>query len=303
MTQLSALTARFALAALVGLGTIAQAQPARGLDARLDRLTQDLSLTADQAAGIDAVAARHADADRADLWAAAADVRDVLTDAQIDQLQQAVEARRGERGDRVRDGQRRPRGQQRAGAGRPGRGAGGDRPHLTEQERDAVRAVRDDVRQQAEALAEQFRSGAISDDEFVVRTRALREDGARRVSEVLPAEMAQRLAQTRDRREAEQAARDRALALTDAQKERLLALRLDRVREAQGPDMRPTLDADGRLDRGAFRESMRDARGERRDAVADVLTEDQRDLVFLHRVLAMGARDGARRPGRRGGRR
>ena len=72
--------------------------------------------------------------------------------------------------------------------------------------------------------------------------------------------------------------------------------------------MRPYLDADGQLDREAFRaaqrerrEAGREARADRRDEGAEVLTEDQRDLSFLHAALAGGRGHGSR--GRRGGRR
>jgi len=332
MPRLTPILYRFALAVLLGLGvaTVADAQPARGLDARLDRLAQGLSLSADQTSALDAIAARYSGAD-ADLWAAAADVKAVLTDAQIDQLQEAVQARRTERPDRAertrrggdrtrqRAGQRRPRDGQRGDrAGRRPRPegerpAGAARERLTDEQREAVRAVRDDVRQEAQALAEQLRAGALTDDQFVARSRALREDGARRMAAALPAEMAQRQAQMQARREAEEAARDRALDLTDAQKRQLQALRLDRVREApEAPDMRPYLDDDGRLDREAFRDAMRERRaatredrGDHRDAMGDVLTDDQQDLVFLHRALSMGSRGmrGPAGPGGFGGRR
>ncbi len=332
MPRLTPILYRFGLAILLGLGvaTAASAQPARDLDARLDRLGQTLSLSADQSSALDAIAARYSGA-AADLWAAAAEVRAVLTDAQIDQLQQAVQARRAERparaerpdraerparrrGDRMRpsDGQRPRQGQHGDRAGRRERpagqrAAGEPRQRLTDDQREAVRAIRDDVRQQARALAEQLRAGAISDDQFVDRTRALREDGARRMAATLPAEMARRQAERQAHRDAEEAARDRALRLTDAQKRQLQTFRLDRVRES--PAMRPTLDEDGQVDREARRAAMRErreatreARGDHRDAMADVLTEDQQDLVFLHRALAMGSRGMHGPDGRRGGR-
>lgn len=309
MTRLPALLHRIGLAVLLGLGVAvaADAQPP-GLDARLDRLTEGLDLRADQSAALDAIAARYAEADRADLWAAAAEVASVLSADQIDHLQQAAPSRRAERGEArregprmrgARDGERRPRG---ARGERQPRGERG--PQLSDDQREALREIRDDVRTRTEALVAQLRDGAIDDDEFVARTRALREEGARRGAEVLPAEAAERMAAMQARREAAEAARERALGLTEAQKAHLQARRLDRIRRApERPDVRPTLGEGGRVDREAFRDAMREQRGRAgagRGDAADVLTEDQRDVVFLHRALAGGER--GRRGRHRGGR-
>ena len=319
MTRSSQFFRRAGLAVLIGLGvSAADAQP-RGLDARLDRLTDGLTLSTQQSASLDALATEYAEADRADLWAAAAEVSAVLTDAQIDQLQQARTARRSERGARSgegrqgRRGDRATRGDRQDRTAREGRQERGsrqgraDRPTLTDEQRDALRAIRSDVRAQAEALADQLRDGAISDEAFLAQTRALREEGVRRSAEVLPADVAAERAERQASRDAAQAAREQALGLTAAQKQQMEARRLDRVRNAPEPlDMRPYLDADGRLDRQAFREAqraqretMREARGER----DDVLTEDQKDIAFVYSALA-GGRDGQGRRGRghRGGR-
>ncbi|WP_420456646.1 hypothetical protein [Rubrivirga sp.] len=306
MTRLSDFLHRAGLAAVLGLAVAvaADAQPAdRGLDARLDRLAQGLDLSAEQSAALDALATQYAQADRADLWAAAAQASSILTDAQIDQLQQAVAERRGERG------QVRPRGERGHRSGRahrgdrPGRGERADRG-LDDAQRQALREIRADVRAQAEALADQLRQGSLSDDEFRARTRALREEGMRRSAEVLPAEAAAQLAERQAQRQAVEAAREKALGLTAAQKEQLEARRVERVRESEGrPDLRPFLDADGRLDRRALgeamrerREAMREARGER----DEILTEDQQDVAFLYGALAGGRHGRGHRGGRRG---
>ena len=319
MTRSSQFFRRAGLAVLIGLGvSAADAQP-RGLDARLDRLTDGLTLSTQQTASLDALATEYAEADRADLWAAAAEVSAVLTDAQIDQLQEARTARRSERGARSgegrqgRRGDRATRGDRQDRTAREGRQERGsrqgraDRPTLTDEQRDALRAIRSDVRAQAEALAYQLRDGAISDEAFLAQTRALREEGVRRSAEVLPADVAAERAERQASRDAAQAAREQALGLTAAQKQQMEARRLDRVRNAPEPlDMRPYLDADGQLDRQAFREAqraqretMREARGER----DDVLTEDQKDIAFVYAAL-VGGRDGQGRRGRghRGGR-
>ena len=317
MFRLSDRLHRVAAAALLGLGVAASAQTAPGLDARLDRLTGGLTLTAEQQVQIDALGTRYADADRAGLWSAATDLADVLTDAQVAQLRQSVEAGRGERpdGERRARGERGGRGER--GAGRRGRGGEGargeraegrrgDRPQLTDEQREALRAVRGDVRQQTEALVGRLRDGSITDAAFAEQVREIREAGARRSAELLPAEVAQQMAQRRAERDAADAARERALGLTAAQKARLQTLGLDRVRDHEPMDVRPYLDEDGAVDRDAMREAMRErreaqratrgeTRGETRDEAADVLTEEQRDLTFLYGALAGGR--GMRGPG------
>ena len=317
MTRPSRFLHRAGLAVLLGLGVaaVADAQPAArlGVDARLDRLTDALDLSADQSSQIDALGERYADADRAGLWAAAADVASILTDAQLDQLQQAASRHgdrrpaRGERGRRPRGEQaRRPHGERRARPDGARRQRGGDRAELSDAQREALRAIHEETREQTEALVTQLREGALSEDEFVEQTRALREDAMRRSADVLPDEAAERMAAHRAQRDAETAARERALGLTDAQKARLQSERLDRVREGR-PDVRPYLDEDGRLDREAMRDAMRERHEAARAArEADpVLTAEQQAVVFLHGALAgrgHGPDSGRMRRGGRTGR-
>ena len=313
---------RAGLALVIGLGVhaVAEAQPARAdLDARIDRLTRPLDLSAAQASRLDAVAAQYADAERSDLWAAAAAVQDVLTEAQVASLRQAAEVRREARSE-ARADRRAPRrdrmrrGARRGDRGRDGRGMRGGgremrRTDLTDAQRQSLREIRQETRRSAEALVDQLRAGSISDDAFVTRTRALHQEAARRATAVLPAEVAQRQAARRSAREAEAAARESALGLSEAQRDRLQALRLDRTRtRPERLDLRPYLDDDGQLDRQAYREALRErreaqreTRGDRRDEMADVLTQEQQDLTFLHRALAARggrAARGARRNGR-----
>ncbi len=305
MTRLSDLLPRAGLAIALGLAVAvaASAQPAdRGLDARLDRLAQGLDLSADQTSALDALAAQYADADRADLWAAAAQASAILTAAQVDQLQRSVADRRGERGQTRRargaDGERGHRG------GRGDRGGRADHMDLDDAQRRALREIRADVRAQAEALAEQLRAGTLSDDAFLDQTRALREEGVRRSTAVLPADAVARRAEREAQRQAAEDARGKALGLTAAQKQQFDARRVERARQAPArPDLRPFLDADGQLDRDALREAQRaqreasrEARGER----DEILTEDQQDVAFLYAALA-GGRHGQGHHGRRRG--
>ena len=310
MTRPPRLPLRAGLALALGLGVAAAsaAQPAP-LDARLGRLADRLSLTAEQAAALDAVAARHDADDPAALWTVADGVRQVLTADQIARLRASREARTGPRDGRsMRQGEAAPRGRTRAATRgradrrRGDRQRGGDA--VTDAQRQALRVIRDDARTRRERLAEALRDGRLSDQAFADQMRALREDTARRVAGAFP-DAAKRRAEREARREAAEAARDDALGLTADQKARLLAIRLDGVREApERPDMRPYLDAEGRLDREAYREAtraqrqaLREAAQTRRQQAEGVLTDPQRDLVAVHRALAAGGRG---RPARRG---
>ncbi|PAP78424.1 hypothetical protein [Rubrivirga marina] len=313
------------VAVLIGLGVAfaadAQTPEHAGLDARLDRLTQGLDLTAEQTSSLEDLAERYADAERADLWAAAADVSSILTDAQIDQLQQAAEARgaerregRGERGQRRAERRARPDGERptrgrRQRADRP-YGDRGERVQLTEEQRDALRAIRSDARERIEALVTQFRAGDLSEDQFVARTKALRDEAVRQSVAALPAEAAQRLGERLQQRDAETAAREAALDLTEAQKATFQSRMLDRVREGR-PDLHPYLDENGQFDRDALREAQRErreaARAERealRERADPLLTDEQKAIVAVHRALTGGERGrevGRRvRPGPRG---
>lgn len=316
MTRLTHRLRRAGLAILIGLGVNASAQPAPSLDARLDRLAEAVDASADQRAALDRIASQYATAERSDLWAATAQVHDVLTREQIAQLQQSAEARRGRRaegrqgraeGPRGRAG--RDRGDRRARRGGMRQESRGERPTLTEAQRDALRAIRDDARQQRQALVERLRAGTLSDDAFVAQTQALREATSRQVAAELPSEVAAEMTERQARREAARQAKDEALGLTSAQKAQLQTLRLDRLRNApERPDLRPYLNDDGQLDRRALREAQQgqreaqqDARRAHREAMADVLTDEQREMIGLHRALAGPGGRAHRGGGRRGG--
>lgn len=289
-----------ALGAALLVGT-ADAQPNRpDASDRIERATSGLDLTDSQQARLGALAAETADPEAGALWTLSADVAAVLTDAQIDHLREVQEARRGERRARGERGRR--------GPGMRGRGARGPRSgaRLTDEQREAVRAVAEEIRPQAEALVERFRLGELSDEAFVAEAKALRDEAMTRLGAALPAEAAERMAQAKAWREAAKTAREDALGLTDAQKDAYRALALDRIREApERPDLRPYLDEDGRFDRQAFREARRAQReaarpereARRTEAVA-ILTDEQKDIVAVHRALA-GPR-GMRRGGPRG---
>ncbi|MEM0964482.1 MAG: hypothetical protein AAGK21_18290, partial [Bacteroidota bacterium] len=221
LTLLAALGAAF----LVGP---ADAQPQRpDVSALIERATSGLDLTAQQQSRLGALSDDYADAEAGALWSLSADVAAVLTDAQIDQLQEAQQARRADR--RQARGERDRRGMRARGMRRGGRARGGQR--MTSEQRAAVREAMQDVRPQARSLVEQFRAGDLSDEAFVAEVRTLREDAMTRLGAALPDAMAERLTRMTTRRDATKAAREDALGLTDDQKDAVQALALDRLRE------------------------------------------------------------------------
>ena len=136
-----------------------------------------------------------------------------------------------------------------------------------------------------EALRASFDAGDLTAEAFAAERRALRDALRADVRAVLPADVAERLDDRADRRRAEREARAQVLALTDEQRGALRALRLDRPgRDRADRNERPTAE-----ERRARHEQVRAARAE----AAAVLTTDQRDVIFLHRLLTP-------RPARRG---
>ena len=121
------LTFRVALAAALPLfAAAAAAQPAPrvlpDVPARIAALAPRLALTPDQQARLDGVAARYAgQTDAAALWAAAADVQALLTDAQTTALAERRAGRREGARDGARAGRRGESGNARRTAPRPGR--------------------------------------------------------------------------------------------------------------------------------------------------------------------------------------
>ena len=242
-------TVRAALVLSVGWAGAATAQPV-DFEARLDRLSKRLELTPEQRSAAGTLAA---DAETpAGLWAVTADLHARLTAEQRAALTEARAEHRA-RGERPRD-ERRLRGER---APRPG-------AERSDAQREARRAER-------ERLREQRDSGALSADAYAAAVRALREQRRAEALAAATPEQRARLEARAAQRQAEKAARERVLGLTEAQAQQLQALRHDRA-------------------------ARRADRGER----AELLTERQRELLALHRALAGHGGRGHRRGGPRG---
>ena len=253
------------LALLAAIGAPAlQAQAVReapSAQQRIARATAGLDLSQDQETKLDAVAARHTTAEPGATWRLAADVEAILTDAQV----QSLAEKRAEH--RTRRSERRGPSGEKAGRGRKAGGLLG----LTEAQREQMKAGREAMRTQHEALRAQLQSGALSDAEYAERSRALRDEAKAAFDAALTDAQRRTMQEAAARREAERAAREAVLQITPAQKAAYEAARADAARSGE------------------------------RGAKAEVLTEDQRQIVAVHRALSMRqGRKGARveRPGR-----
>lgn len=264
-----------AAALLLSLPAAAQRTPPTAAE-RVERLAERLDISGDQRAELDALAARHADAQPGASWSLAADLADVLSDEQVAALRsERGERRRGRRGEMRRRGRDGARGASRRGADR-----------LPEETRERMRGLRDEARAERRALVERFRSGALDAAAFEAERRELRDATRARMAALLPAELQSRHSERAQRRELQRAARADALGLTAEQQQRLRALRLDALRSAPARPDRDALREMSRDERRALRDAHRDARRAQRDAAADVLTERQREVLAIHRALA-----------------
>ncbi|MEM1094762.1 MAG: Spy/CpxP family protein refolding chaperone [Bacteroidota bacterium] len=293
--------------------------------------TQDLS---------DAVAARQDDQrEPGFLWYVAADLQERLSDSQKADLFAKAEARREARRERMEafrenrgDGERARR--NRRGA----RQGGGDALErlrenapitLTDEQKEAMQAVREQYAPQLKALREQVQAETLTREEAREQGKALREAMQAEIQAILTdeqkaaleaareerqAKRAERKDQRADRREATRNAMIDALALTDEQQAAIAALRDEQKTErtATREQFRAARENGETIDRAALREQAREARTDHRTAMADIFTDDQQEIIQIHRILAQGAAkqmlqqrrgDGERRQGRRGMRR
>lgn len=232
------------------------------------------------------------------LWTLAADLHATLTPDQADVLIAELESLSSD--PRVRS-KRSPRGRH----GEPGlhkrghRGRHGDGPwsqlDLSDEQKEVIHATQDAYRDDIQALRDA--SDGRPDAETREQMRALRQEMRDEIRSTLSDEQVATLESMREarrarlaeRRDDRQAARAKALQLTDEQQAALDELRdtwatqRDAMRErVRSGGERPTPEA-----RTALRASHR-------AAVAAILTDDQTAIVELHRALALSLRGSMR---------
>ena len=208
------------------------------------------------------------------LWFLAADVHAELTSEQIQKIKTQLQERR----DSVREDGNRP-------------GRDGPKEHvrkrvrhalkgldLTEAQKDELRSIRAEYRDELMTLRGARRDGSF-DEADAERWRTLRSEMREAVREVLTEEQREQMEARREernaRRDSVREARREALGLTDEQIAQFEELRSERTGERRGPRRGPR-------HRGTPGDSP----------VASILTQEQREIVMIHRVLRHGAMTG-----------
>ena len=269
----------FALLAALGAPALQAQAPGERPSAqqRIDRATAALDLSAAQQAQLRALAERYANDDSRTSWHLAADVDAILTDEQASALAKPRRERRVTRGERPASAERKGRSDARHSRGKDeGRAAkGAHRLDLSDAQQEQMQAQRKTLRAQHDALREQLQSGALTAEQFASRSQSLREQSRAAFEATLTAEQRQKMDQAEARRDAEKAARETVLQITPAQKAAFESARAEAARAGEG----------------------RGARGGR----AEILTDEQRQLVAVHRALS-GGREQRDRKGGPGGR-
>ena len=272
------------------------------LGSAISGLTESLGLSDEQLAAIQVLTARNQGEEpvAGAAWYVAADLQEILTSDQIAELDSQIRAardrvrmERGERSASREDAGTESRSRVRFSRGMSHRGHGWAWLDLTEQQQEQVRAILESHRAEIEALREEFGGSDLSRDEMRARSEAVREAIRSEIEALLTQEQRDRLLerdaelgerresvmeqreQARQRRAAEHAAMVDALALTDAQIEQV--------------------------------DALRENRGAHREAFGEILTDEQQEVVTLHRALiayrfrGAGPEGRGRGAGRRGG--
>jgi hypothetical protein len=237
------------------------------LSAAVSTLTTATSLSTEQANALRKRLAKY-DGDREPgmLWLVAADVHDQLTEEQIEVLKRRV---REHRADRRQDGSRREaRGhfrkmlRHRLGA-----------LDLSDAQKEDLRALRNEHRDEIQSFRRACRAGTVNEAEaraWSERRTEMRDAFRTVLTEEQRQQIDARREDRRARREKVRAARADALDVTDEQRARF-------------NDLRAQVDGPGaRILRRCNREGQQDR------PVAAILTDEQKEIVMIHRVLRYG---------------
>lgn len=156
-----------------------------------------------------------------------------------------------------------------------------------------LRSLRTDYRATVQDLREDLRSGTLSEDAFFEARSAERQSFRDAAQAVLTESQLRALEERKDarqdRRSARSAARDEVLRLSDEQKSAVRS-----ILDSRRGDVRMVL-ASARSeggDREALRSELQTIRMETKTQIAAVLTDDQMQIVAIHRALARRAAEG-----------
>lgn len=247
----------------------------------VNEATADLHLSAEQSDAADAISRRYAPRFRepGTLWRVAGALHEALSDEQIERLQARQKRAFEEKLRQMQPGDLRERIEHRRS-----RIARALSRLLTEDQRAEVQTIRQETRAALAALAEQRRSGALTPEAFLEEAHAVREAARAEVDALLTDEQRAKVEAWRERRDEAQAVRIDVLGLTDDQQAALKALRTE-----QAVRMLTLADAFHNGDdvtRGDLRAALEEGRAARRA----ILTDDQQEIIALHRGLMHRAR-------------
>jgi hypothetical protein len=282
---------------LLPLLTIAVAATAFAQRPASDRLSERLGVSESTAAAV-ASALEASEWAPGALWSVAADLHAQLTSEQRAELVAAASRERvrtGGREARMRPHAHRGDRSVRPGAERRAQPEGGRRgalqgqrgarvpgmADLTEQQRTAVRGIAEGYAPRFREIAEARRSGTITAQQARDQRTALQTEMRQQIEPILTPEQRDRMASFQPRATAElgQAARAAALNLSAEQQAQLQAVReQQRQRAAQLRALAPA-------DRRALRQHMPQLRSELQAAQAQVLTQEQQEIVAIHAAL------------------
>jgi len=288
------------------------------LEEAVSLIALDLGLNAQESAALSASMAKFGDGDDADrepgfLWHVAAELQATLTDEQKERLFERLERA----GDQRRQGQQRGMQQQRRG----GTGMGGQQDRrgnaleqlgLSDEQKEAIKAIRESFKPQIEAVLDQ--RGTLTRAEIKEQLDALHEqiktevegvltDEQRAQLEELKAEAearhAEREAQMQANREATRLVMIEVLELTDDQVTALEELR-DSA-EAEREAIKALIESGA--DRETVKAQVEAQREAHRAAMISIYDDTQYEIVQIHKAIAMRfkANKGQRGQGGRSG--
>ena len=299
------------------------------LDATVTSIAMDLGFSADETAALSASFAKFSNDDAAAmrepgfLWRVAAELQATLTEEQkarlFERLERAGEQRR--QGPQAGGMQMRRPGQD--GPGGPGMGAqqgpggpdgqragGIERLDLSDEQQEAIKAIRESYKPQIEAILAEREN--LTRAEIKEQLDALREEIRGEVEAVLTAEQLAQLEEWKaeaelrraEREATQEAARDEAklvmievLGLTEAQ-----VASLDELRESAEAERDAIREL---IESGADRDEVKaqaDAQREaHQEALASILDDTQYEITLIHQALAMRRQNGQGGPGGQNG--
>ncbi|CAN0563691.1 unnamed protein product, partial [Laminaria digitata] len=159
---------------------------------------------------------------------------------------------------------------------------------LTDEQKIALKTLRESQREEMKALVAKRRDGSLDETAMKEAVSQLRESMEAELANILTEEQLTAMKAAREERgeearEAFSEARIEALGLTSDQQDQMKALMAEQIEKAAA--MFDELKAsDG--DREAMREKVSALRGASKEAMNDILTEEQQEIIAIHRALA-----------------